>query len=329
MKKELKPFKMGWSGISQYSGLVIILVIICVIFQVKNPLFLTFDNVIAILRQLSIYGIVGIGMGFLILNGYLDLTVGSMIGICGVSVAYMMTSANLPIWLSILLTLAVGGAIGAFNGAVITYTGIPAFIFTLAMTTVYRGIIYLVTDGKTISNLPKAFLAIGRNSIMGIPVAIIIFFVTLIIAWVILNKTTFGRSVYVAGGNPLAAKYSGINNRKITILCYMICGVTAAMAGIVLAAKLSAVQPTLGNSYEMEAISVAVIGGMSLTGGVGSIAGILLGALVLGVIDNGMIMIGLASYWQMVVKGIVIVIAVIFDIYKKKGVLSIRRTRRK
>ncbi|MCI8937188.1 MAG: ABC transporter permease [Lachnospiraceae bacterium] len=325
----MKKVKMGWSGISQYSGLVIILVIICIIFQAKNPLFLTFDNVIAILRQLSIYGIVGIGMGFLILNGYLDLTVGSMIGICGVTVAYLMTVANLPIWLSVLLTLAAGGAIGAFNGAVITYTGIPAFIFTLAMTTVYRGIIYLVTDGKTISNLPKAFLAIGRNNIMGIPIAIIIFFATLIIAWVILNRTTFGRSVYVAGGNPLAAKYSGINNRKITILCYMICGVTAAMAGTVLAAKLSAVQPTLGNSYEMEAISVAVIGGMSLTGGVGSIAGILLGALVLGVIDNGMIMIGLASYWQMVVKGIVIVIAVIFDIYKKKGALTIRKIRRK
>ena len=211
----MKKVKMGWSGISQYSGLVIILVIICIIFQAKNPLFLTFDNVIAILRQLSIYGIVGIGMGFLILNGYLDLTVGSMIGICGVTVAYLMTAANLPIWLSVLLTLAAGGAIGAFNGAVITYTGIPAFIFTLAMTTVYRGIIYLVTDGKTISNLPKAFLAIGRNNIMGIPIAIIIFFATLIIAWVILNRTTFGRSVYVAGGNPLAAKYSGINNRKI------------------------------------------------------------------------------------------------------------------
>lgn len=145
----------------------------------------------------------------------------------------------------------------------------------------------------------------------------------------ILSKTTFGRSVYVAGGNPLAARYSGLNNKRITIACYGISGVTAAIAGIVLASKLTSAQPSLGTSLEMEAISVAVIGGMSFNGGEGSIIGILLGAMVMGVIDNGMIMIGITSYWQQVVKGIVIVIAVIFDIYRKKGVFSQLKKMRK
>lgn len=240
-----------------------------------------------------------------------------------------MTRLDMSMWVAMLLTVLVGGIIGLFNGAVITATGIPAFIFTLSMTGVYRGIIYLITKGATINKFGDDFLAIGRSSFLGVPIPIYIFIAVLLIAWVILSKTTFGRSVYVAGGNPLAARYSGLNNKRITIACYGISGVTAAIAGIVLASKLTSAQPSLGTSLEMEAISVAVIGGMSFNGGEGSIIGILLGAMVMGVIDNGMIMIGITSYWQQVVKGIVIVIAVIFDIYRKKGVFSQLKKMRK
>lgn len=299
------------------SALILVLILLCIIFQLKNPLFFTFDNVIAVLRQLSIYGVVGIGMGVLLLNGYLDLTVGSIVGFCGVLVAMLMTQFGFPVWAAIILTLLAGAAIGAFNGTVITVTGIPPFIFTLAMTAAYRGIIYLITGGKTISGFSDGFLAIGRKSLLKIPVPVIIFFIVLFIVWFILNKTTFGRSVYICGGNPMAARYSGLNVKRTAIISYAICGMTAAIAGIILASKLASAQPTLGNSYEMEAISVAAIGGISLAGGVGSITGVLLGALILGVIDNGMIMMGITSYWQMVVKGVVIVAAVIFDIYRK------------
>ncbi len=299
------------------SALILVLILLCIIFQLKNPLFFTFDNVIAVLRQLSIYGVVGIGMGVLLLNGYLDLTVGSIVGFCGVLVAMLMTQFGFPVWAAIILTLLSGAAIGAFNGTVITVTGIPPFIFTLAMTAAYRGIIYLITGGKTISGFSDGFLAIGRKSLLKIPVPVIIFFIVLFIVWFILNKTTFGRSVYICGGNPMAARYSGLNVKRTAIISYAICGMTAAIAGIILASKLASAQPTLGNSYEMEAISVAAIGGISLAGGVGSITGVLLGALILGVIDNGMIMMGITSYWQMVVKGVVIVAAVIFDIYRK------------
>lgn len=299
------------------SALILVLIVLCIVFQLKNPLFFTFDNVIAVLRQLSIYGIVGIGMGFLLLNGYIDLTVGSIVGFCGVFVGLMMTKFGLPPFIALLLTLLVGGLIGAFNGSIITSTGIPPFIFTLAMTTAYRGVIYLITGGKTITGFDDSFLAIGRKSFIKIPIPIFIFFAVLIIAWFVLNKTTYGRSVYICGGNPVAARYSGHSVKKTAIISYGICGITAAIAGIILASKLAAAQPTLGNAYEMEAISVAAIGGISLSGGEGKITGVLLGALILGVIDNGMIMMGITSFWQMVVKGIVIVLAVIFDIYRK------------
>ena len=303
--------------IGSSSALILVLVVLCIIFQMKNPLFFTFDNVIAVLRQLSIYGVVGIGMGVLLLNGYLDLTVGSIVGFCGVLVSILMTKAGIHPVLAILLTLAAGAAVGAFNGTIITITGIPPFIFTLAMTAAYRGIIYLITGGKTISGFSDGFLAIGRKSIFKIPIPILIFFVVLFITWFLLNRTVFGRGVYLCGGNPTAARYSGLNVKKTAIISYAICGMTAAIAGIILAAKLASAQPTMGNSYEMEAISVAAIGGISLSGGVGSITGVLLGALILGVIDNGMIMMGITSYWQMVIKGVVIVAAVIFDIYRK------------
>jgi len=315
--RERSMLKKIKNRLGSSSALILVLILLCIIFQLKNPLFFTFDNVIAVLRQLSIYGVVGIGMGVLLLNGYLDLTVGSIVGFCGVLVAMLMTQFGFPVWAAIILTLLSGAAIGAFNGTVITVTGIPPFIFTLAMTAAYRGIIYLITGGKTISGFSDGFLAIGRKSLLKIPVPVIIFFIVLFIVWFILNKTTFGRSVYICGGNPMAARYSGLNVKRTAIISYAICGMTAAIAGIILASKLASAQPTLGNSYEMEAISVAAIGGISLAGGVGSITGVLLGALILGVIDNGMIMMGITSYWQMVVKGVVIVAAVIFDIYRK------------
>lgn len=306
-----------WEKVSTYSALCVVLILLCVIIQLNNPLFLTFDNIISVFRQLAVYGIVGIGMGFLMLNGYIDLSIGSLIGLCGVVEGLLMTRAGLSMWMAIPLTVLFGALIGAFNGFFITLTDIPPFIFTLAMTNVYRGIVFIITGGQNINGLSDDFLTIGRNSFLGVPISVYIFFVVLIIAWIVLTKTTFGRSVYVAGGNRLAARYSGLKVRKITILCYAISGVAVSIASTILASKLASVQPSLGQGYEMEAISVAAIGGISLTGGSGSVVGILIGALILGVIDNGMIMIGVTSYWQMIIKGIIIVLAVCFDMFRK------------
>ena len=176
--------KKFFARLKDYSGLIVVLILLCVIFQAQNQRFLTFDNIIGVMRQLSVYGIVGIGMGFLILNGYLDLTVGSIVGLCGVTVGMLMTRLDMSMWVAMLLTVLVGGIIGLFNGAVITATGIPAFIFTLSMTGVYRGIIYLITKGATINKFEDDFLAIGRSSFLGVPIPIYIFIAVLLIAWV-------------------------------------------------------------------------------------------------------------------------------------------------
>ncbi|MCQ4896591.1 ABC transporter permease [Anaerotruncus sp. DFI.9.16] len=302
----------------KYSGLMLVLVLMVVIVTVKNPNFIKIENVIGVLRQMSIYGVMGVGMAILIINGYFDLSVGAIAGLCGVLAAMVMNAGGNMV-AAILTALAAGIAIGVFDGLVVCTTKIPAFVFTLAMTQVVRGAIYLITGGSPVTGLTKGYLAIGKDSWFGVPIPIYVMFAVMFLGWVLLNHTAMGRSIYATGGNPTAARYSGLKINRITLFSFGLCGAAAAVGGILLSSKLQSAQPTMGVSYEMDAISVAAIGGTSLAGGEGSIGGVLLGAMILGVINNGMVMMGINSYWQMVVKGTVIAGAVIIDIARKSS----------
>lgn len=306
------------SALKKYSGLLIVLIVMSTIVAVRNSNFLTVDNILAILRQMAIYGVMGVGMAILIISGYFDLSVGATAGLCGIIAAMVMRSGGGG-WLATLVALALGIGIGVFNGLIVTTTKIPAFVFTLAMTQVIRGLIYIITAGNPVTGLTQGYIEIGRGSWFGIPIMIYILFVVIILGAILLNQTVIGRSIYATGGNPTGARYSGIKVKKIVHFAFGLCGATAALGGVMLSSKLQSAQPTMGAGFEMDAISVAAIGGTSLAGGEGSMGGVLLGAMILGVINNGMIMMGISSYWQMVVKGIIIAGAVIIDIARKSA----------
>lgn len=307
--------------IKKYSGLLAVLLAMVVIVTVSNPRFIGIDNIIAVFRQISIYGVMGVGMAILIINGYFDLSVGSMAGLCGVLAALVMNHGGNAL-MGVLTAVIVGIVIGVFNGAIVCYTGIPAFVFTLAMTQILRGAIYLITNGNPVTGITEGFLEINGGDLFGIPIPIYIMFIIMFLGWILMNHTTIGRSIYATGGSPTAARYSGIRINRITLFSFGLCGFTAAVGGIILSSKLQSAQPTMGTSYEMDAISVAAIGGTSLAGGEGTIGGVLFGAMILGVINNGMVMMGISSYWQMVVKGLVIAGAVIIDIARKNAALN-------
>ena len=307
--------------LKKYSGLTVVLAVMVVIVTVTNPKFIYLDNINAVLRQMSVYGVMGVGMAILIINGYFDLSVGAIAGLSGVMAALVMQNGGNAL-LGVLTAILVGTVIGIFNGAVVCYTEIPAFVFTLAMTQIVRGAVYLITGGSPVTGITEGFFMINKGSFLGIPLPIYIMFAVMLLGWVLLNHTVIGRSIYAVGGGPVAAKYSGIQTIRVTLFSFGLCGFTAALGGIILASKLQSAQPTMGVSYEMDAISVAAIGGTSLAGGEGTIGGVLFGAMILGVINNGMVMMGISSYWQMVVKGIVIAGAVIIDIARKKAALN-------
>ena len=303
--------------LQKYSGLLVVLVVMVVIVTIRNHNFMTLSNIVAVLRQMSIYGVMGVGMAIAIITGYFDLSAGASAGMCAMIAGMVMSRVNNAL-LGVLVAILVGVAIGAFNGFVVIKTGIPAFVFTLAMTQVVRGSIYLISNGKPVAITNRGYTAIGNGDLFGIPIMIYIMFLVMFLGWVLLNHTITGRSIYAVGGNALGARYSGVHTERIILFAFALCGFTSALGGVMLSAKLTSAQPTMGTGYEMDAISVAAIGGTSLAGGEGSIGGVLLGAMILGVINNGMIMMGISSYWQMVVKGIVIAAAVIIDIARKK-----------
>lgn len=312
----MSAWKKTGKLLQKYSGLLLVLMVMVVIVSIRNPNFIKLDNVIAVLRQMSIYGVMGVGMAIAIITGYFDLSVGAIAGMCAAVAAMVMRDGG-NAFMAIIAALLVGTVLGTFNGFVVVTTKIPAFVFTLAMTQVTRGSLYLITGGNPVVGMTEGYAAIGSNSWLGIPIMVYIFFLILLLGWILLNHTILGRSIYAVGGNPTGARYSGIKQNSIIVTAFSICGFTAALGGIMLSAKLTSAQPTMGTGYEMDAISVAAIGGTSLAGGEGTMGGVLLGAMILGVINNGMIMMGINSYWQMVVKGIVIALAVIIDIARK------------
>ncbi|GLI83509.1 ribose ABC transporter permease RbsC [Rossellomorea marisflavi] len=293
-----------------FLGLLVLIVTVSII----NPSFLEPLNLLNLLRQVAINALIAYGMTFVILTGGIDLSVGSILALSSALMAGMMVSGLDPI-LAVLIGCILGAIMGAVNGLLITKGKMAPFIATLATMTMFRGLTLVYTDGNPITGLGDnyAFQLFGRGYFLGIPVPAITMLLAFAILWVILHKTPFGRKTYAIGGNEKAALISGIKVSRVKIMIYSLAGLLAALAGAILTSRLNSAQPTAGTSYELDAIAAVVLGGTSLSGGRGLIVGTLIGALIIGTLNNGLNLLGVSSFFQMVVKGIVIIIAVLID----------------
>lgn len=316
--KEVKDKKIS----QQLSGLgpVLALIVLALITTVMNPSFLDPNNLLNLLRQVSINGLIAFGMTFVILTGGIDLSVGAILALTSALSAMMITS-GVPTLIAMLIGIIFGGLLGGLNGLIITKGGAAPFIASLATMTIFRGATYVFTNGNPITskamNNSFIFQFIGRGYFFGIPVPVIIMLISFFILYILLHKMTFGRKTYALGGNEKAAFVSGIKVNITKTWIYVISGIMSSAAGMILISRLSSAQPDAGTGFEMDAIAAVVLGGTSLAGGRGRIFGTLIGALIIGTLNNGMNLIGISSFYQQIVKGIVIIIAVLLDRRKK------------
>ena len=290
------------------------LIILFAIISILNPDFIAPMNILNLLRQVSINALIAFGMTFVIISGGIDLSVGAILALSGALMAGMIVSGLNPI-LAIIAACLIGAILGAINGVLVGRAKMAPFIATLATMTVFRGLTLVYTNGNPITGLSDSFLfqVFGRGYLLGLPVPAITVIITFAVLWCILNKTPFGRMTYAIGGNEKASIISGIKVGRIKILIYALNGLLAALAGTILASRLDSAQPTAGTSYELDAIAAVVLGGTSLSGGKGRIAGTLIGALIIGTLNNGLNLLGVSSFYQLVVKGAVILLAVFID----------------
>ena len=294
---------------------VIALIILMAVITIINSNFLTANNLLNLLLQVTSNALIAFGMTFVILTGGIDLSVGSILALSSALTAGLLGS-GMPVTLAILISLILGCILGMMNGLLISYGKLAPFIVTL---TIFRGATLVYTNGNPITKgLSDTFLFqfLGQGYIVGIPFPVIIMFIVFIVLYVLLHKTAFGKSVYAIGGNEKAAYISGVKLNKVKIIIYSISGIMASISGLIITSRLSSAQPTAGASYEMDAIAAVVLGGTSLSGGKGRILGTLIGALIIGVLNNGLNIIGVSAFWQQVVKGVVILIAVLIDRFK-------------
>ena len=289
-------------------GILIGLIGLITGFSVLSDRFFTISNMLIVMRQTSIVAFLAVGMSFVILGAGIDLSVGSVLAFSGAVGAGVMQNGG--IFFGILAGLALGTALGAFNGIVITKLKIPAFIATLAMMAIARGGTLVYTDGRPITGLPSSFAFLGRGYIGNVPFPIILMLIIFILAYIVLKLTRFGRYVYATGGNINAARASGIKVDNVIISTFAISGFLSGLTGMVLASRLNSAQPTAGVGYELDAIAAVVLGGTNLFGGEGELWGTLVGAFIMGILNNGLNMLNVSSFYQQVVKGIVILIAV-------------------
>ncbi|MGE4318747.1 MAG: ribose ABC transporter permease [Deferribacterales bacterium] len=292
------------------------LLLLAVIVSLISPRFLSVGNIMNVLRQTSINAVIAAGMTFVILTGGIDLSVGSILALCGAISAYMIAE-DMGVALTLFTTLSLGTLLGIFAGIAITKGKVQPFIATLVSMTLLRGVTLVFTDGKPISTGYDAAADIyswfGTGYVLGVPVPVLLMVIVFVVSWYVLKHTRFGRYVYAIGGNEEASRLSGVRVSRIKIAVYAISGLTAAIAGITLTARLSSAQPTAGAGYELDAIAAVVLGGTSLAGGIGTVFGTFIGALIIGILNNALNLMNVSSYYQMIAKGAVILIAVLMD----------------
>lgn len=310
--------KRDTSNLLRSFALVFVIIAIVVIMNFASDKFLKPQNIINVVRQISINGIIAVGMTFVILTGGIDLSVGSVIAITSVICGNLLEKGWH--WMAAcLVALVVSVVFGTFNGAMIAYVGFQPFIATLATVTMGSGIALAYSDGKPYIIKNKAFLAIGQGHLGPVPIPIILLVIVVLIGIVILKTTTFGRYVYAIGGNKNAAKFSGVRTRRVELMVYVLSSVCASIVGMILSARISSGQPTAGEGYELDAIAATAIGGTSMSGGIGSLVGTIFGFVILGLMANSMNLLNINSFYQQIVKGLLIIIAVFLDMTSKKG----------
>ncbi|TAE28175.1 MAG: ABC transporter permease [Cytophagales bacterium] len=302
--------------LGQY-GLLVAFLLICVALAIISPKFLTVQNGLIIVTQVSINALLAFGVTFVIITGGIDLSIGSIVAVAGVVSASFAHPDSYPVIVPMLMGLLVGVAFGALNGWVITRSNVPPFIVTLGTMTIGRGLALILSKGRPVSNLSDEFNFLGGGKILGIPTLIIILLVAFAVCSVVLRKTVLGRYMYAVGGNEPASRASGINVSRVKMKVYVLAGGLAALAGILLTSRISTGQPNAGEGFELDAIAATIIGGTSTTGGTGTMTGTLIGALLIGVISNGLDLLNVSSYYQQVVMGVIIVGAVVLDSLKK------------
>lgn len=308
---------------------LIALIVIIIIFSLLSDNYLTLSNLLVMTRHVALNAILAIGMLMVILNGGIDLSVGSTVGLSGVIAGVLLQGLGIPaldiilypaVWVVIACSLIIGTLVGFINGILITKFRVAPFVATLGMLYVARGAALLITDGRTFPKLQGSpelgntgFNLIGNAAPLGVPMAVWVMLVIAAVAAFVLGKTAFGRWLYASGGNERAAELSGVPVKKVRVRVYMIAGFCAAIAGLIISSELTSAAPQTGDSYELNAIAAVVMGGAALSGGRGNIRGTLIGAFVIGFLADGLVIVGVSSYWQMVIKGAVIVMAVALD----------------
>lgn len=298
-------------------GIIIVLLIMIALLSLLSPVFLTTNNIISLVQQITINMFIALAMTLVIITGGIDLSVGSIVALTGSITVGLIVQNGISIPIAIIIGLAIGLFVGLINGLIITNFKLPPFIVTLATMNVARGISYIYTGGSSIRITNESFTNLGTARLFGIiPIPILYMLVFVTLFSILLSKTKFGTYVYAIGGNREAARLSGINTSKTEIYVYVISGIMAAFAGIILAARMYSGQPSVGQGYEMDAIAASVLGGVSMAGGKGNISGTVFGAIVIGIVSNGLNLLGISSFWQLVVMGIIIIVAVIVDSQK-------------
>ncbi|MGH4038866.1 MAG: ABC transporter permease [Sphaerochaeta sp.] len=305
--------KIDWSSI----GITLALIVMFIFFSIFGNNFLSSRNVINIFRQVAVIGICAVGMTGVILTGGIDLSVGSVLGLTAVSSALFMAD-GMPIFLAVILSLMIGVSIGVINAFVIDRLKMPPLIMTLGTNTALRGVIYLICGGMPVYGLPESYRFLGQGNILGIPTQVYILIIVFILGYIIYNKTVFGREIYGLGGNPEATRLSGVNTSKTIYKIYIYEAFLASLAGLILLSRVNSGQPSLGDAYEMDIITAVVLGGVSVAGGEGKFSRVIIGVLFMGVLANGMNMMNIGDYWQRVVKGLALVIAVAIDLWSKQ-----------
>ena len=298
------------------AGILIGLEALCVVISFRSDRFLTQDNIMNVLRQISSNMYLACAMTMILIAGGIDLSVGSIVAITGVTAGTLL-NMGVPIPLTIIICLVLGGLYGTITGAIITNTTLPPFIVTYSMMQILRGATYVYTGGTTVRVDNRAFINLGTGYAFGfLPLPVIYLLIVFIIVFIVLNKTSLGRHIYAVGGNEKAAKFSGINVRRTRMFVYIFSGVMGALAGMVLCARSYSGNPLAGDGAEMDAIAACVLGGASMAGGYGFVGGTLIGALIIGLLNNGLNLMRIDSYWQIILKGIVILVAVYVDYIK-------------
>jgi inositol transport system permease protein len=309
-------------------AIVFIFLGLVVVLSILSPAFLRPQNLINVVRQISVIGFLAIGVTVVIISTGIDLSLGSVLGLSAIVAASfaqqegwkeaIFPGAQFPLFVPIAAGLAVGLAAGAVNGLLIATFRIPPFIATLGMLTAARGLAYIYSNGRPVSTLNEGFLFIGQGYLLGVPVPIILFVIVIAATHLMLNYTRFGRNVYAIGGNELAARVSGIAIGRTKVFIYIFSGLMAGLGGIVLASRVASATPSLGQGFELDAIAAAVIGGTSFAGGIGTVWGTVIGALIIGTMNNGLDLLNVSPFYQQIVKGVIIVVAIIIDERKNR-----------